>query len=42
MAPMVRHNPEEPLETLADYCLGCYTNLNLPSRVDMLEKYINA
>ncbi len=36
-----RHNPDEPLETLADYCLGCYTNLNLPSRVDLLEKYIN-
>ena len=36
-----RHDPEKPLETLADYCLGCYTNLNLPSRVDLLEKYIN-
>ncbi len=36
-----RHDPENPLESLADYCLGCYTNRNLPSRVDMLEKYIN-
>ncbi len=35
-----RHDPNRPLETLADYCLGCYTNLNLPSRVDLLEKYI--
>jgi benzoyl-CoA reductase subunit B len=27
-----RHDPENPIESLADYCLGCYTNLNLPSR----------
>ena len=25
-----RHDPDRPLETLADYCMGCYTNLNLP------------
>jgi benzoyl-CoA reductase subunit B len=36
-----RHDPEHPLETLADYCLGCYTNRNLPQRVDLLEKYMN-
>ena len=24
-----RHDPDHPLETLADYCLGCYTNRNL-------------
>jgi len=36
-----RHDPERPLETLADYCMGCYTNLNLPSRVDMLVRYVN-
>ena len=36
-----RHNPDEPFQTLADYCLGCYTNLNLPSRVNLLAKYIN-
>jgi benzoyl-CoA reductase subunit B len=36
-----RHDPERPLETLAEYCLGCYTNLNLPSRIDYLEKTIN-
>jgi len=36
-----RHDPEHPLETLADYCLGCYTNRSLPQRVDMLENYVN-
>jgi benzoyl-CoA reductase subunit B len=35
-----RHDPDHPLETLADYCLGCYTNLNLPSRIDMLVRYV--
>ena len=25
-----RHDPDHPLESLADYCMGCYTNLNLP------------
>jgi benzoyl-CoA reductase subunit B len=35
-----RHDPTHPLETLADYCLGCYTNLNLPSRVDMISRYV--
>jgi benzoyl-CoA reductase subunit B len=35
-----RHDPERPLETLADYCLGCYTNLSLPSRIDMLSRYV--
>jgi len=35
-----RHDPARPLETLADYCMGCYTNLNLPSRVDMLVRYV--
>ena len=37
----IRHDPEHPLETLADYCLGCYTNRNLPQRVDMLELYLD-
>ncbi|MCB1758669.1 MAG: benzoyl-CoA reductase subunit B [Gammaproteobacteria bacterium] len=36
-----RHDPERPLESLAEYCLGCYTNRNLPSRVELLEKYVN-
>ncbi len=35
-----RHDPTRPLETLADYCMGCYTNLNLPSRTDMLCRYL--
>ena len=35
-----RHDPNRPLETLADYCMGCYTNLGLPTRVNLLEKYI--
>ena len=35
-----RHDPDNPLETLADYCFGCYTNLNLPSRVELLSKYV--
>jgi benzoyl-CoA reductase subunit B len=35
-----RHDPSRPLETLADYCLGCYTNLNLPSRTDMIARYV--
>ncbi len=36
-----RHDPNHPLESLAEYCLGCYTNRNLPSRVDMLEQYLD-
>lgn len=36
-----RHSPERPFESLAEYCLGCYTNLNLASRISLLEKYIN-
>ena len=35
-----RHDPQNPLESLANYCLGCYTNLNLPSRVELLVKYV--
>ena len=35
-----RHDPQNPLETLVDYCSGCYTNLNLPSRVDLLSQYM--
>jgi benzoyl-CoA reductase subunit B len=35
-----RHDPSRPLDTLADYCLGCYTNLGLPTRVELLAKYI--
>jgi benzoyl-CoA reductase subunit B len=35
-----RHDASRPLETLADYCMGCYTNLNLPGRADMLCSYV--
>jgi benzoyl-CoA reductase subunit B len=35
-----RHDPDQPLETLADYCLGCYTNLSLPVRIDLVTRYI--
>ncbi len=35
-----RHDPDHPIESLAEYCLGCYTNLNLPTRADMLARYI--
>jgi benzoyl-CoA reductase subunit B len=35
-----RHDPEHPLESLADYCLGCYTNHSLPARTAMIEKYV--
>ena len=35
-----RHDPERPLETLAEYCLGCYTNLGLPARVELLSDYV--
>jgi benzoyl-CoA reductase subunit B len=35
-----RHDPDRPLESLAEYCMNCYTNLNLPQRVDLLKKCI--
>ena len=35
-----RHDPAKPLETLAEYCLGVYTNRSLPMRIDMLTQYI--
>jgi len=33
-----RHDPDHPLETLAEYCLGVYTNRSLP--IEMLANYI--
>ena len=36
-----RHDPDNPLETLAEYCLGVYTNRNLPMRIEMLSNYVN-
>lgn len=35
-----RHDPSDPLGTLADYCMGCYTNRSLPQRVEMLSTYV--
>ncbi len=35
-----RHDPGDPLESLAEYCLTCYTNRCLPSRIDLLERYL--
>jgi benzoyl-CoA reductase subunit B len=35
-----RHDPTRPMESLGEYCLGCYTNHSLPARVKILEKYI--
>ena len=35
-----RHDPSRPLEALAEYCMNCYTNLNLPQRVELLSKCI--
>jgi len=37
-----RHDPTRPLQTLAEYCMGCYTNLSLPARIDLLQHYIGA
>ncbi|MBK8207046.1 MAG: benzoyl-CoA reductase subunit B [Planctomycetes bacterium] len=36
-----RHDPANPIETLADYCMGCYTNLSLPERINLIESYMN-
>lgn len=35
-----RHDPSRPLETLAEYCSECYTNRNMPTRIDMLVRYV--
>jgi benzoyl-CoA reductase subunit B len=35
-----RHDSKEPLESLAKYCMGCYTNMNLPQRVNLLADYV--
>ncbi|MCC6476407.1 benzoyl-CoA reductase subunit B [bacterium] len=35
-----RHSAEDPLKSLAEYCMGCYTNRNLPQRIDLIEKFI--
>ena len=35
-----RHDPADPLGTLAEYCGGCYTNIDLPGRVRVLADYV--
>ncbi len=35
-----RHDPDNPIETLAEYCMGCYTNRSLPQRIDMIASYV--
>lgn len=35
-----RHDPAHPLETLSEYCMGCYTNRSLPQRIDTLTQYV--
>ncbi|NOX46215.1 MAG: benzoyl-CoA reductase subunit B [Chlorobi bacterium] len=35
-----RHDPNRLLESLSEYCMGCYTNMNLKQRVDMLAQEI--
>jgi benzoyl-CoA reductase subunit B len=35
-----RHDPKDPLGSLAEYCMGCYTNLSLPERVKFIAKYV--
>ncbi|MCC6753675.1 MAG: benzoyl-CoA reductase subunit B [Saprospiraceae bacterium] len=35
-----RHDPDRPLESLAEYCMNCYTNLNIPQRISLLSKLI--
>ncbi len=35
-----RHDPDNPLESLAEYCLGCYTNHSLPARTDRIVQYV--
>jgi benzoyl-CoA reductase subunit B len=36
-----RHDAGRPLASLAEYCMGCYTNRNMAGRIDLLESYIN-
>lgn len=35
-----RHDPDNPLESLAEYCLGCYTNHSLPARTERIVQYV--
>jgi benzoyl-CoA reductase subunit B len=35
----VRHDPARPLESMAEYCMNCYTNWNLGMRRDLIQQY---
>jgi benzoyl-CoA reductase subunit B len=35
-----RHDPARPLESLAEYCMGCYTNVDLPGRAALIARYV--
>ena len=35
----VRHDPQRPLESMAEYCMNCYTNWNLGLRRDLIRSY---
>lgn len=35
-----RHSSKDSLKSMAEYCLGCYTNRNLSQRIDFIENFI--
>jgi len=35
----VRHDPARPFESMAEYCIDCYTNWNLGLRRDLMRRY---
>jgi benzoyl-CoA reductase subunit B len=35
-----RHNMDLPFDSLAEYCMNCYTNLNLTQRIKLLSKCV--
>jgi benzoyl-CoA reductase subunit B len=35
-----RHDPDHPWESVADYCLWCYTNQSFPMRSQLMRKYV--
>ncbi len=37
-----RHDPGNPMESFARYCMGCYTNLSIPARVALLSGHVKA
>jgi benzoyl-CoA reductase subunit B len=37
----VRHDPARPLESMAEYCMNCYTNWHLGLRRDLIRRYVD-